>query len=218
MLHLPYPLVNVLTKIDNLATQGGKDLPFNLDFYTEVQDLSHLLPHLEQEQATALPKFKGLNEAIVGLIEDFGLVSFETLAVEDRESMYSLLKAIDRASGYLFQDASDDPEGGVWATVMRDDWTGKMDVRDVQERWIDRKDELDEMERKQWAEEAMQEKASAAVRRAGNEQVAREEALRPKPQAGDAGGGGDEDLEKMQEEFMRSEERSEGGIKVVRKT
>lgn len=64
----------------------------------------------------------------------------------------------------------------------------------------------------------MQEKASAAVRRAGNEQVAREEALRPKPQAGDAGGGGDEDLEKMQEEFMRSEERSEGGIKVVRKT
>ena len=35
------------------------------------------------------------------VIEDFGLVSFETLAVEERESMLHLLGVLDRAVGYV---------------------------------------------------------------------------------------------------------------------
>ena len=51
---------------------------FNLDFYTEVQDLSHL----ENALSAAAPRYAALNMAICSLIEDFGLVGFETLAVE----------------------------------------------------------------------------------------------------------------------------------------
>ncbi|EMC91976.1 hypothetical protein BAUCODRAFT_312741 [Baudoinia panamericana UAMH 10762] len=158
MLHLPYPIVNVLTKIDNLASLGGADLPFNLDFYTEVQDLHYLLPTLAAENPTANPdadsKWQRLNEALIELISSFGLVGFETLAVEDRASMASLLAALDRASGYVFTGTRGTDEVGktvedeasVWAQAMSEQWAGKMDVRDVQERWIERREEFDEVE------------------------------------------------------------------------
>ena len=55
---------------------------FNLDFYTEVQDLSHL----ENALSSASPRYSALNMAICQLIEDFSLVGFETLAVEVRIS------------------------------------------------------------------------------------------------------------------------------------
>ncbi|KAM0692132.1 hypothetical protein Q7P36_008333 [Cladosporium allicinum] len=185
MLHLPYPIVNVLTKIDNLKAVGGDDLPFNLDFYTEVQDLQYLLPALAMEQSgsNANAKFDKLNDALIQLVEDFGLVGFETLAVEDRASMASFLRAIDRATGYVFQGARGtdetgrtlDDEASIWAQAMSDHWAGKMEVRDVQERWIDRREEYDELERKAWEEEAKMAtatKSSAAVERAADKAAA----------------------------------------------
>ena len=54
-------------------------LDFNLDFYTEVQDLAHLETLLT---TASPPRFAALNMAIMSLIEDFALVGFETLAVE----------------------------------------------------------------------------------------------------------------------------------------
>lgn len=51
---------------------------FNLDFYTEVQDLSYL----ENALSATSPRFTALNMAICSLIEDFSLVGFETLAIE----------------------------------------------------------------------------------------------------------------------------------------
>jgi hypothetical protein len=59
---------------------------FNLDFYTEVQDLSHL----EAVLSAGAPRFAALNMAICSLIEEFGLVAFETLAVEVASSAASL--------------------------------------------------------------------------------------------------------------------------------
>lgn len=53
---------------------------FNLDFYTEVQDLSYLENLLSQQS----PRYAALNMEICSLIEDFSLVGFETLAVEVR--------------------------------------------------------------------------------------------------------------------------------------
>jgi len=171
MLQMDLPHLNVLTKIDNL--KNYPDLPFNLDFYTEVQSLSYLIPHLNREQASGVPgpkppeplateedmevdvptsKFAKLNEAIVGMVEDFALVGFETLAVEDKKSMMVLLRAIDRASGYAFGSA-EGANDTVWQVAMRQDAV-TMDARDVQERWLDRRDEMDEEERKAWEEEA----------------------------------------------------------------
>jgi len=45
-----------------------------------VQDLSYL----ESALSSASPRYSALNMAICELIEDFGLVGFETLAVEVR--------------------------------------------------------------------------------------------------------------------------------------
>lgn len=224
MLHLPYPIVNILTKLDNLAAVGGGDLPFNLDFYTEVQDLSHFLPVLEAEQASSSlvnrEKWNKMNEALIGLIEDHGMVGFETLAVEDRQSMASLLRAIDRASGYVFAGArAKDEEGrtlsdeaSIWAQAMSTNY-GQMEVRDVQERWIERKEEWDEIERKQWEEEARLagaldgETPAASVRRAGPSDVV---------------GGDEEEDELLAEQRKWLEEQAKkgqgGGTKTTRKS
>lgn len=137
------PHLNILTKIDKLSEYPP--LPFNLDFYTEVQDLNYLLPIMAKESPAMSRKFEGLNSAIVELVEDFGMVSFETLVVEDKRSMMTLLHAIDRAGGYAFGGA-EGANDSVWQVAMREGFRG-MDVKDVQERWIDRKEELDEEER-----------------------------------------------------------------------
>jgi hypothetical protein len=173
-----------LTKLDNLKAVGGDDLPFNLDFYTEVQDLNYLIPALAMEQgASANAKFDKLNDALIQLVEDFGLVGFETLAVEDRASMANFLRAIDRANGWVFAGARGtdetgrtlDDEASIWAQAMSDHWAGKMEVRDVQERWIDRREEYDELEKKGWEEEARiatETPSSAAVERAAEKATA----------------------------------------------
>ncbi|KAL8990936.1 MAG: hypothetical protein Q9177_000519 [Variospora cf. flavescens] len=150
MLQLDLPHLNVLTKIDKIASYGP--LPFDLEFYTEAQDLSDITPHLlEENPVMRHPKFEGLNNAVIELVEDFGLVAFETLAVEDKKSMMTLLQAVDRAGGYAFGGA-EGANDTVWQVAVRDGLRG-MSVRDVQERWIDRKDEFDELERRQIEEE-----------------------------------------------------------------
>jgi hypothetical protein len=157
------PHLNVLTKIDKLSQYSA--LPFNLDFYTEVQDLSYLLPHLKEENSTMRgSKFEGLNRAIVELVESFGLVGFETLAVEDKRSMMHLLQVIDRAGGYAFGGA-EGANDTVWQVAMRESVT-TMDVRDVQERWLDAKDEYDEKERREWAEQAAKARDEADQKKA----------------------------------------------------
>ncbi|PLN83924.1 hypothetical protein BDW42DRAFT_163860 [Aspergillus taichungensis] len=190
MLQMDLPHLNVLTKIDNLANYSP--LPFNLDFYTEVQDLNYLLPHLEAESSRlAHTKFGPLNRAIIDLVEEFGLVGFETLAVEDKKSMMSLLRVIDRASGYVFGPA-EGANDTVWQVAVREG-LGTMDVRDVQERWLDAKDEYDEHELR-----GLQEEAKARKQAAG----------------GDGAGLGDEDLD----EEMPQGPLPDSGVKVVRKS
>ena len=49
-------------------------------------------------------KFCKLNRAMAELVEDFNLVGFVTLNVEDKQSMTELLKLIDKANGYCFGD------------------------------------------------------------------------------------------------------------------
>ena len=115
--------------------------------------MSYLMPALIAESPMfAKGKFSALNEAIMDLVEEFGLVGFETLAVEDKKSMMSLLHTIDRAGGYAFGGA-EGANDTVWQVAVREGM-GKMDVRDVQERWLDNKDAWDLKERKEWETEA----------------------------------------------------------------
>jgi hypothetical protein len=212
----------VLTKLDNLKAVGGDDLPFNLDFYTEVQDLNYLIPALAMEQgASTNAKFDKLNDALIQLVEDFGLVGFETLAVEDRGSMASFVRAIDRANGWVLAGARGtdetgrtlDDEASIWAQAMSDHWAGKMEVRDVQERWIDRREEYDELEKKAWEEEAKmatETPSSAVVERAAEKATA----------TGSVSTGDAEEDEMLAEQRKWQEKQRAGGVsgtKVERK-
>ncbi|XP_030074309.1 GPN-loop GTPase 2 [Microcaecilia unicolor] len=98
MLHVELPHVNVLSKMD-LIEQFGR-LAFNLDFYTEVMDLSYLLDHLASDPF--FQHYRRLNEKLVEVIEDYSLVSFVPLNVQDKESMRRVIKAVDKANGYCF--------------------------------------------------------------------------------------------------------------------
>jgi len=152
MLQMDLPHINVLTKIDKLSTYGK--LPFNLDFYTDAQDLDYLMSELENESPRlAGGKFEGLSKAIAGLVEEFALVSYTPLAVEDKKSMMTLLHQIDRAGGYAFGKA-EGANDTVWQVAMREGFE-EMTVQDVQERWLDRKDEFDAKEREEWEQQGM---------------------------------------------------------------
>lgn len=173
MLHLGLPQVNVLTKID-LLKHFGDDFKLKLEFYTDVQDLSYLLPILENQISK---RFTKLNQAIIELIEDFNLVGFETLCVEDKLSMTKLNLTIDKALGYYPSNRRFTPTS--WENLVntgasrfdgaepvgemmiesdltqRSIFNGQHDLlNEVQERWIDHPDLYDQFQRELWANEA----------------------------------------------------------------
>lgn len=104
MLQLSLPHVNVLSKVD-LIEKHGK-LAFNPDFYTDVLDLNYLLGMLQDDPW--LQKYKKLNEALVGIVEDYSLVTFNPLSVENKESMLRLLQSVDKCNGYVFGTLEED--------------------------------------------------------------------------------------------------------------
>jgi hypothetical protein len=152
---------------------------FNLDFYTEVQDLSYLQDELEKDPRQR--RYAALNAAICELIEDYGLVSFETLCVEDKKSMFQLVRAVDRALGYVPppKASSSGEEGGHQHHHQPDDFDPSillretdpfehLNVHEVQEKFVDYKEDYREWEREMWRQEG-----DEAIERA-NEQSRRE--------------------------------------------
>ena len=193
MLQMDLPHINVLSKIDKLHQYDP--LPFNLDFYTEVQDLNYLIPVLEQESpALRSEKFGRLNQAIADLVQRFGLVSFEVLAVENKKSMMHLLRVIDRAGGYVF--GAEGANDSVWQVAMRNE-SSLLDVQDLQDRWIDNKEFYDELERKEEEEQAK----------------LREEQARAQAEAM----GGNDILDALASGSAPTRSVPDSGIKVVRK-
>ena len=112
-------------------------LGFNLEFYTDVMDLSYLLESLNEDAFGS--KFKKLNEALIGLIEDFSLVGFYTLCVEDKESMTKLQQVIDKAGGFVFGGLTEGNQS-IMLSAMKSGY--HEDVRDVQERWMENPDDM----------------------------------------------------------------------------
>lgn len=106
MLMLELPHVNVLSKMDLLDDEqqaalrtccACPDAAFSLDYYTEVHDLSYLTSYLEERE----PRLARMCAVLGELVEEYGLVSFETLAVEDKASMLHLVDLLDKAIGYV---------------------------------------------------------------------------------------------------------------------
>lgn len=75
---------------------------FNLDFFTDNGNLSHLLDMLALDPR--MKKFAKLNKALVQVIEDFPFVGYHTLNIQDKESVVHLLRAIDKSNGYMYSN------------------------------------------------------------------------------------------------------------------
>lgn len=100
MLKIALPHINLLTKVDLLKKHVDK-LEFNIDFYTEVLDLNYLLDSLDSDKFTK--KYKKLNSALVSIIEDYSLVSFQLVDMFKKQSLINVKNLVDKASGYVFK-------------------------------------------------------------------------------------------------------------------
>eukprot|EP01116_Phalansterium_solitarium_P016764 TRINITY_DN3968_c1_g2_i2.p1 TRINITY_DN3968_c1_g2~~TRINITY_DN3968_c1_g2_i2.p1 ORF type:complete len:310 (-),score=133.23 TRINITY_DN3968_c1_g2_i2:56-985(-) len=98
MLQLEMPHVNLLSKLDLLPSYGP--LPFDLKHFAELRDL----PQLQRQLDRALPdkRLRRLNAALCGLIDDFALVAFQPLNVQDKRSLAAVVKLADKANGMAF--------------------------------------------------------------------------------------------------------------------
>jgi hypothetical protein len=121
MLQIELPHVNILSKMDLIKQYGN--LKFNLDFYTDVLDLSYMIELLEEEEDVVVEeeigkkssktsrnfsiKFKKLNEKICDLIQDYSLVSFLTLNITKKSSIIKCIQNTDKANGYLYGHLDD---------------------------------------------------------------------------------------------------------------
>ncbi|KAM6108507.1 LOW QUALITY PROTEIN: GPN-loop GTPase 2 [Pterocles gutturalis] len=109
MLHVELP-TSTLSKMD-LIEQYGK-LAF-MDYYTEVLDVFG--DHLASDPF--FRNYRRLNEKLVEVIEDYSLVSFVSLNVQDKESMRQVMQAVDKANGYSFGDQEHKLEALMSAAV-----------------------------------------------------------------------------------------------------
>ncbi|GAB1600235.1 GPN-loop GTPase 2-like [Argonauta hians] len=142
MLQVSLPHVNVLSKAD-LIQKYGK-LAFNLDFYTDVLDLNYLLEHLQDDEI--FRKYKKLNTAMVGIIEDYSLVSFVALNVTQNSSMLRVLQAVDKAVGYMFGDTEERNIQSLLSCAIGAEFEYEK-IKDIQERYVsacDNDDDIDD--------------------------------------------------------------------------
>ncbi|KAK1934758.1 putative ATP binding family protein [Babesia divergens] len=95
------PHINVLSKLD-LLKLVQKDLAFNLEFYTSVSSLDELLTFFKSSSTYRLNKrFERFTSSLCELIDDFNMVSFATLDVQNQESLMKLIRLVDKSTGYI---------------------------------------------------------------------------------------------------------------------
>lgn len=98
MLHISTPHLNVLTKVD-LAEKYGR-LPFSLDYYSDVLDLQYIVDCLDEDER--MKKYQALTRGIADLVENYGLVSFQPLDVQNDALVTQLARVIDKAVGRIW--------------------------------------------------------------------------------------------------------------------
>lgn len=99
MFQVELPIVNVLSKVDLVEAYGGLE---NIEQYAEGMDLEYLVGALDDDPRLA--KYAALNRALVGLVDDYSHVRFQTLSIASQESVGALVKVVDKANGYMFSE------------------------------------------------------------------------------------------------------------------
>lgn len=119
-----------------------------MDFYTDVLDLRYLLDRLDEDddeegelqleprEPTLLSaRFRRMNESLIDVIEDFSLVSFHPLQIQDADMLQRLTQAIDKSNGYVFTSV-DWQQAIVKDTAFADQTA----TSDAQEKYINREE------------------------------------------------------------------------------
>ncbi|GMS98268.1 hypothetical protein PENTCL1PPCAC_20443 [Pristionchus entomophagus] len=99
MVALEMPQINVLSKADLF---NEAELPFDLDFYTKLPDITKLVDVLDEHPLLA--RHAKLNRAIGEVIQDMGLVSFTPLNIQSKADLARLICTIDKANGFQLID------------------------------------------------------------------------------------------------------------------
>lgn len=105
MIHLNAPAIHILSKIDLLSKYG--ELDFKLDFYTDVLDLEYLLERFPLGDPFS-DKFRGLTESLIETLQDYNMVSFETLDIMEKSSVEKVARVVDSANGFLYSSLPKD--------------------------------------------------------------------------------------------------------------
>lgn len=117
---------------DDFGENGHSPMPFNLEFFTQCHDLHRLLDYLdsnpldfvadstnhEEDEYMNDPeyqkakertrssnfyrKYRKLHHELCDVVEDFGLLSFLPLSIQDAESVGRVVARIDKCNGYVF--------------------------------------------------------------------------------------------------------------------
>lgn len=157
----------VVWQVDLVESHGT--LAFNLDFYTDMLDLQYLLPYVHskpadpstQEEAAAQgqaeaesevaprrerelskreQRYLRLNEALCDIISDFSLVDFQTLNIQDVESVARVLAVVDKGNGYLLgSHANEVTDSGFFKSLFGQAFSAVPDaerVKDVQDKYM----------------------------------------------------------------------------------
>lgn len=117
MINLEQPQINLISKIDLLKeylsgdiqiknndgeSQNNSQMTFPLSFYKNPNDseiLNDMLNYLNIN-----PKFKKLNKLISEFVIDYGIVSFDTINVQNQKYLNKVATLIDKANGYIYLD------------------------------------------------------------------------------------------------------------------
>jgi GPN-loop GTPase len=103
MTHLETPAINLLSKVDMLS-EYYEDLRFGLEFYTDARELARLV---NGEEFRFNEKLKRITQRMAEVVEDFGLVSFGLVSVNDKELMMECVREIERALGTHWQQTEE---------------------------------------------------------------------------------------------------------------
>ena len=155
----------------------GSPMPFNLEFFTQCHDLHRLVDYLDSnpmeimgdqndeeymddpeyiaaKQKTRTSNFtrkhRQLHHELCEVVEDFGLLSFLPLAIQDAESVGRVVARIDKCNGYVFVkenggDAAMNQSDGGNSDKMQDMFSSAMAadsewgtgvLSDVQEKYL----------------------------------------------------------------------------------
>jgi len=143
MLHLGLPHVNVLSKVDMLEQFG--ELEFQPQYFLKPASLHHLA---EAVAPSMHPKFTKATFDLCEILEDYSIVNFAPLAVEDVESMTYVIKLADKANGYAYSGIQKDDANGLldsYSTIDAEDpediWTRIQDRarqrgRQIAPQWV----------------------------------------------------------------------------------